>query len=66
VQIYIVVQDQLIVGMNGPIGLNQQTIHEAMRLYGIENKRDCFEKVLRLGRHFVKEQHEEISLRAKK
>jgi hypothetical protein len=52
--------------MNGPIGLNQQTIHEAMELYEIENRRECFEKVLRLGRHFVQEQQEEIKLRSKR
>jgi hypothetical protein len=53
-------------GSGGPVALNQMAIHAAMDLYDIENKQDCFEKVLRLGRHFVKEQQEEISLRAKK
>jgi hypothetical protein len=47
------VRDQLILGSNGPIGINHLAIHEAMRLYGIRDKRNCFEKVLRLSGHFI-------------
>lgn len=52
-QIYLTVQDQLIVGMGGAIALNQIAIHKAMDLFEIEYKRDCFEKVVMLSRHFI-------------
>lgn len=52
-QIYLVVQTQYIMGFNGPVALNQLAIHEAMKLYRIRNRRECFEKVLRLSQHFI-------------
>lgn len=33
-------------GFNGPVGVNQMAIHEAMRLYKIKNRKACFEKVM--------------------
>lgn len=54
--IYLAVQDQLITGFNGPVGLDQNAIHKAMDLYEIKDRRDCFEKVVALGRHIVGEQ----------
>lgn len=55
-QIYFAVQDQVIVSMAGAVALNQIAIHEAMDLYEVEFKRDCFEKVVMLGRHFIGQQ----------
>lgn len=49
-QIFYVIQDQFLMGQNGPIAINHLAIHSAMELYGIQNRRDCFEKVLRLSR----------------
>ncbi len=59
-QIYFTVQDQFIMsGMGGPVALNQLAIYEAMKLYEIKDKQDCFEKVVILGRHFIKKQNDE-------
>jgi hypothetical protein len=46
-------------GMGGAVALNQIAIHEAMRLYHIEEKEDTFEKVVMLGRHFIKKMNDE-------
>ena len=46
IEIFFLVQDQFIMGMNSPIGVKQGPIHEAMRLYKIKNRRECFEKVM--------------------
>ena len=51
--IYMLTQGQLIFGPKGPVDINQLAVHEAMKLYRIENKKDCFEKVLRLAGHFI-------------
>ena len=57
--IYGIVQDQFILGMGGPVALNQVAIHEAMKMYGIEEfKVETFEKVLHLGRHFINKMNE--------
>jgi len=52
-EIYFLVQNQLIMGLRGPIDINHLAIHEAMKLYRIRERRDCFEKVLRLAIHFI-------------
>ena len=39
--------------MNGPIAIDQNAIHNAMELYEIENRQQCFEKVLILSKHFI-------------
>ena len=51
-QIYFLVSDQLIIaGMSGAIiGINHLAIHKAMELYNIEDKRRCFEKVIKVFR----------------
>jgi hypothetical protein len=41
--------------VNGPIEINHQAIHEAMRLYRIEKRRECFEKVIILSRWWIGE-----------
>jgi len=53
-KIFNVVRNQLIVGMGGPVAVNQTAIHEAMRLYGVKNKLECFEKVMVLCRWWIK------------
>jgi len=45
-------------GYSGPISVNHQAIHEAMRLYEIENKKDCFEKVLFMSQYWLKKMSE--------
>ena len=40
-------------GFSGPVDINHSAIHEAMRLYGIEDQKKCFEKVLTLGRWWL-------------
>lgn len=51
--IYPIVADQYIVGMSGVIAINHEAVHRAMDLYEIEDKRTCFEKVLKLSRYFI-------------
>jgi len=40
-------------GFDGPIGLSHPAIYGAMDIYEIENKRDCFEKILTLEKHWL-------------
>ena len=42
--------------MNGPVSIDQNAIHNAMELYGIENRQQCFEKVIVLSRHFIRKE----------
>ncbi len=51
--IFFVVRNQLIMGFNGPIDINQLAIHEAIKLYEINNPRECFQKVLRLAQWWL-------------
>ena len=53
-KIWSIVKDQYIMGMNGPVTLNQNAIHNAMSLYEVKNRKECFEKVLGLGHWWVK------------
>lgn len=57
-QIYMIVQDQYIVGMSGAVALNQEAIHRAMQLYQIPDRQTCFEKVVMLGREILRHEHE--------
>jgi len=58
-KIFMVVRDQYIMsGMGGPIAINQVAIHQAMELYDIEYKRDCFDKVVNVGRKFLNDLNE--------
>ena len=53
VKIFFLVRSQMIMGFDGPIDINHQAIHAAMNLYEIENKRQCFEKVLVMANNFL-------------
>lgn len=57
-KIYTICSTQLIMGPAGPVDLNHDAIYKAMDLYGIEDKRTCFERVTSLGRHLISQQHE--------
>ena len=46
-------------GMGIPVAFNQVAIHEAMRLYGVEHKKDTFEKVVSLGRYLINKMNSE-------
>ena len=43
--------------MNGAVAMNQMAIHAAMDLYDIEDKQDCFDKVVAVGRSVIAKQH---------
>ena len=49
-RIFNIVKSQFIMGMGGPVDINHLAVHEAMSLYGIENRQQCFMKVLQLAR----------------
>jgi hypothetical protein len=49
-------------GSGGPVALNQMAIHAAMDLYEIDDKLNCFEKVVLLSRHFIKKRNEELNM----
>jgi hypothetical protein len=51
--IFFVVQTQFIIGMSGPVDINHMAIHAAMDIYGVRDRRDCFEKVRRLARWWI-------------
>jgi len=51
--IYFLTQRQLIFGPKGPVDINHLAVHEAMKLYQIDNRQECFEKVIRLAAHFI-------------
>jgi hypothetical protein len=55
IKIFFLIKHQLIMGMNGPVDLNHQAIHEAIRLYGIRKSLECFEKVIVIGRWWLGE-----------
>ena len=44
---------QLIVGMNGPIDINHNAIHEAMKIFKIKKRQKCFEKLLILSQWWI-------------
>lgn len=48
-RIFNIVQNQFIMGMNGPVDINHLAIYSAMELYKIENRQKCFGKVLQLA-----------------
>lgn len=55
-KIYMVVQDQMILGgMGGPVAINHQAIHAALDLYDVVDKKTCFEKVVMVYRAVLKE-----------
>lgn len=61
VEIYLVTRNQVVWtgGMgSSPTDVNHLAVHEAMRLYGVKDRRRCFEKVLRLARYMIDKQLE--------
>jgi len=61
IKIYLLTRQQLIMGNNGPIDINHQAIHEAMSLYEIRDKQQCFEKVLFLSQEWLTRMREKES-----
>ena len=51
--IFYIVQSQFIMGPSGPTAINQMAIHAAMELYEIENRRECFQRVLKLAHWYM-------------
>lgn len=51
--IYTIISGQLIMGQAGPIDIDHNALHRAMDLYGVEDKRDCFERVCTVARHML-------------
>ena len=43
----------MIIGNDVAIDINHQAIHEAMRLYEVEDRKACFEKVLSMGAKWI-------------
>uniref|UniRef100_A0A6H1ZDU6 Uncharacterized protein n=1 Tax=viral metagenome TaxID=1070528 RepID=A0A6H1ZDU6_9ZZZZ len=60
-RIFVVVKYQLIMGFSGAVAINQTAIHEAMRLYKIEKRKECFEKLLTLGAWWIERLREDAS-----
>lgn len=59
-RVYLLCRDQAIMApMGGPVALNHMAVHEAMRLYEVEDRRGCFEKVLKVFQHFLEKSREE-------
>ena len=58
-KIYGFVKGQVIVGMDGPIDINQLAIWKIIENYGIKDPIKAFEKVVNIGRHFLNEQHKQ-------
>lgn len=58
-KVFFMVLNQLIMGSNGPVGINHLAIHETMKLYKVKNRRDCFEKVTFLERWWIGRMREE-------
>jgi hypothetical protein len=58
-RIYFMVRGQVIISpMGNTIAINQLAIHAAMDLYEVFDRRDCFEKVLKLSQHFIAKEAE--------
>jgi len=57
-RIFFIVQNQFVMGFNGPVSINQLAIHEAIRLYEVADHQGCFEGVLRLGRWWIEKMRE--------
>jgi hypothetical protein len=55
INVFFMVRYQLIMGMKGPLDINHQSIHEAMRLHKVERRRECFEKIVTLSRWWIDE-----------
>lgn len=54
VRVFLLVQDQVMVAPSGDVlGLDQNAIHQCMRLYGCATP-EVFESVVALGRRFIR------------
>ncbi|MFP5223103.1 MAG: hypothetical protein ACLGSA_12505 [Acidobacteriota bacterium] len=54
VMIYLRTRRQLIfAGMGEVVDINHLAVHEAMRLYRVKDKQECFEKVLAVHDHMA-------------
>ena len=53
IRIFFLTQYQVIMGPRGPVDINHLAVHAAMELYGIIDRRRCFEKVLKLSRWWL-------------
>ena len=51
--IFFLIRNQLIMGFDGPVDINHQAIHGAMKLYNVNNPRECFEKVLIMSQNWI-------------
>ena len=60
------VQDQYIMSMNGAVAINQMAIHAAMKLFEIEDRRSCFEKVVMVSRKVLADDRERTEADRKK
>lgn len=59
INIFFLVRTQLIINTDGyPIDIIHQAIHEAIKLYEIKNKKECFEKVLKMSIIWIKKMRE--------
>jgi hypothetical protein len=52
-KIFLITRSQVIMSHNGPVDINQLAVHAAMILYGVEDQRRCFEKVLLVFDHWL-------------
>ena len=43
IKIFFLVKDQFIMAASGPMAIDHGAIHAAMSLYGIDDRRTCFE-----------------------
>ena len=57
--VYQIVQNQFIMGVNGPTEINQLAIWEAIDRFKISNQRDTFVKVVAFGRHIRQAQKDQ-------
>jgi len=64
-KIYFIVQDQYILGMGGPVAINQVAIHMAIDMYDIDDPVGTFEKVVTLCRYFISKDNEKAQAQRK-
>jgi len=55
IRIFTVVRNQFIMGPTSAIDINHLAIYGAMDLYKVKNRRQCFEKVLRLANWWLEQ-----------
>lgn len=50
-------------GFNGPVSLNYNSVDFIMDIYNIENRRECFEKVLTLYSAWLERFHKDQEMK---